>query len=426
MFVDKAKIYIKAGDGGEGRISFRREKYVPNGGPDGGDGGSGGDVIFVVDSNMRTLMDFRYKRKYAAENGQIGGASNSYGKSGNNLYIRIPAGTIVRDVEANQVLGDLKTEGQQLIGAKGGKGGKGNAKFATSTRQTPRFAQPGEKGDERWVELELKLIADVGLVGFPNVGKSTLLSVVTAAKPKISNYHFTTLSPNLGVVELDSNRSFVMADIPGLIEGAHEGVGLGHSFLRHIERTKVIIHILDVSGIEGRDPIEDFKKINEELKLYSEKLASKPQVIACNKMDIPGAEKNYERVNMFLSNEGYEIFPISGATKQGIKTMLDKVYNMLDTYDAYEEEMVEEGEKLLYYKNTDERGFDIKIENGVYIVEGKFVERLLASVNIFDSYSLKYFQRAIRKRGIVDELKQMGINDGDTVKMGQIEFEYFD
>lgn len=426
MFVDKAKIYIKAGDGGEGRISFRREKYVPNGGPDGGDGGSGGDVIFVVDSNMRTLMDFRYKRKYAAENGQIGGASNSYGKSGNNLYIRIPAGTIVRDVEANQVLGDLKTEGQQLIGAKGGKGGKGNAKFATSTRQTPRFAQPGEKGDERWVELELKLIADVGLVGFPNVGKSTLLSVVTAAKPKISNYHFTTLSPNLGVVELDSNRSFVMADIPGLIEGAHEGVGLGHSFLRHIERTKVIIHILDVSGIEGRDPIEDFKKINEELKLYSEKLASKPQVIACNKMDIPGAEKNYERVNMFLSNEGYEIFPISGATKQGIKTMLDRVYNMLDTYDAYEEEMVEEGEKLLYYKNTDERGFDIKIENGVYIVEGKFVERLLASVNIFDSYSLKYFQRAIRKRGIVDELKQMGINDGDTVKMGQIEFEYFD
>lgn len=426
MFIDKAKIYIKAGDGGEGRISFRREKYVPNGGPDGGDGGNGGDVIFLVDRNMRTLMDFRYKRKYAAENGQIGGTSNSYGKSGKNLYIKIPAGTIVKDVETNQVLGDLKAEGRQLVAAKGGKGGKGNAQFATSTRQTPRFAQPGGKGDERWVELELKLIADVGLVGFPNVGKSTLLSVVTAAKPKIANYHFTTLSPNLGVVELDANRSFVMADIPGLIEGAHEGVGLGHSFLRHIERTKVIIHILDVSGIEGRDPIEDFKKINEELRLYSEKLASKPQVIACNKMDIPGAEKNYERVNMFLSSEGYEIFPISGATKQGIRTMLDRVYNILETCEAYEEEIVEEGEKLLYYKNTDEKGFNIKVEDGVYIVEGYFVERLLASVNLLDSDSVKYFQRVIRKRGIVDELKQMGINDGDTVKMGQIEFEYFD
>lgn len=426
MFIDKAKINIKAGDGGEGRISFRREKYVPNGGPDGGDGGKGGDVIFVVDSNMRTLMDFRYKRKHVAENGEIGGANNCYGKSGKNLYVKVPAGTIIRDVEANIVLGDLRKEGQQLIGAKGGRGGKGNAQFATSTRQTPRFAQPGEKGEERFVELELKLIADVGLVGFPNVGKSTLLSVVTAARPKIANYHFTTLSPNLGVVQLDGDRSFVMADIPGLIEGAHEGVGLGHDFLRHIERTKVIIHILDVSGIEGRDPIDDFRKINEELKLYSGKLASKPQVIACNKMDISGAEKNFERVKLFLSNEGYEIFPISGVTKSGVKTLLDRVYNILERYEETEEEIVEETEKLLYHKVTDEKGYKIRIQNGVYIVEGPFVERLLASVNIRDNESLKYFQRVVRKRGIIDELKQMGINDGDTVKMDELEFEYFD
>lgn len=425
MFVDKAKISIKAGDGGEGRISFRREKYVPNGGPDGGDGGNGGDVIFVVDSSMRTLMDFRYKRKHMAENGEIGGPNNCYGKSGKNLYIKIPPGTIIRDAETNLILGDLKTEGQQLVGAKGGKGGKGNAQFATSTRQTPRFAQPGEKGQERLVELELKLIADVGLVGFPNVGKSTLLSVVTAARPKIANYHFTTLSPNLGVVELGANRSFVMADIPGLIEGAHEGVGLGHDFLRHIERTKIIIHVLDVSGIEGRDPIDDFRKINEELRLYSDKLASKPKVIACNKMDIPGAEKNFERVQLFLSDEGYEIFPISGATKLGVRTMLDKVFNMLENYKE-DEEIVEEAEELLYHKNTDERDFQIKIENDVYVVFGQFVERLLASVNLADSDSVKYFQRVIRKRGIIDELKRMGITDGDTVKMGELEFEYFD
>lgn len=425
MFVDKAKISIKAGDGGEGRISFRREKYVPNGGPDGGDGGNGGDVIFVVDSSMRTLMDFRYKRKHIADNGEIGGSNNCYGKSGKNLYIKIPAGTVIRDAETNLVLGDLRTEEQQLIVAKGGRGGKGNAQFATSTRQTPRFAQPGEKGEERLVELELKLIADVGLVGFPNVGKSTLLSVVTAAKPKIANYHFTTLSPNLGVVELDANRSFVMADIPGLIEGAHEGVGLGHDFLRHIERTKIIIHILDVSGIEGRDPIDDFRKINEELRLYSSKLASKPQVIACNKMDIPGAEKNFERVQLFLAGEGYQVFPISGATRLGIRTMLDRVYNMLESYEE-DEEIVEEADELLYHKNTDERDFQIKIENDVYVVFGQFVERLLASVNLSDSDSVKYFQRVIRKRGIIDELKNMGIKDGDIVKMGELEFEYFD
>lgn len=425
MFIDKARIYLKAGDGGDGKVSFRREKYIPNGGPDGGDGGSGGSIIFVADSSMRTLMDFRYKRKHAASNGQTGGANNCYGKSGENLYIKVPVGTIIYDEQSKRALGDLRHEGQELLAAKGGRGGKGNAQFATSTRQAPRFAQPGEKGEEIWIELELKLIADVGLVGFPNVGKSTLLSVVTAARPKIANYHFTTLSPNLGVVELDPGRSFVMADIPGLIEGAHEGVGLGHDFLRHIERTKVIIHVLDVSGTEGRDPIEDFRKINNELKLYSEKLASKPQVIACNKMDIPGSDKNFERVKLFLSGEGYDIFPVSGATKMGIKPMLDRVYNILETMED-EEEIVEVDKDLLYHKYTDAKEFTIKRENEIYVIEGPLAERLLASVNMDDSDSVKYFQRVIRKRGIVDELKSMGINDGDTVKMGNIEFEYYD
>ncbi|MFA7573167.1 MAG: GTPase ObgE [Lutispora sp.] len=425
MFIDKVKIYIKAGDGGDGKISFRREKYIPNGGPDGGDGGNGGSVIFIADSSMRTLMDFRYKRKHIAESGQTGGAKNCYGKSGENLYIKVPVGTVIIDGESKRALGDLRHEDQELMVAKGGRGGKGNAQFATSTRQTPRFAQPGEKGEEMEIEMELKLIADVGLVGFPNVGKSTLLSVVSAATPKIANYHFTTLSPNLGVVELDSERNFVMADIPGLIEGAHEGVGLGHDFLRHIERTKVIIHVLDVSGTEGRDPIEDFRKINNELRLYSEKLASKPQVVACNKMDIPDSEKNFERVRLFLPSEGYDIFPVSGATKMGIKPMLDRVYNILETMEG-EEEIVEVDKDLLYHKYTDKKDFEIRIENDIYVISGPLAERLLASVNMDDSDSVKYFQRVIRKRGIIDELKSMGINDGDTVKMGSIEFEYYD
>ncbi|MDD4833167.1 MAG: GTPase ObgE [Lutispora sp.] len=425
MFIDKVKIYIKAGDGGDGKISFRREKYIPNGGPDGGDGGNGGSVIFIADSSMRTLMDFRYKRKHIAEIGQTGGAKNCYGKSGDNLYIKVPVGTVIIDGESKRALGDLRHEDQELMVAKGGRGGKGNAQFATSTRQTPRFAQPGEKGEEMEIEMELKLIADVGLVGFPNVGKSTLLSVVSAATPKIANYHFTTLSPNLGVVELDSERNFVMADIPGLIEGAHEGVGLGHDFLRHIERTKVIIHVLDVSGTEGRDPIEDFRKINNELRLYSEKLASKPQVVACNKMDIPDSEKNFERVRLFLPSEGYDIFPVSGATKMGIKPMLDRVYNILETMEG-EEEIVEVDKDLLYHKYTDKKDFEIRIENDIYVISGPLAERLLASVNMDDSDSVKYFQRVIRKRGIIDELKSMGINDGDTVKMGSIEFEYYD
>lgn len=425
MFVDKAKILIKAGNGGDGKVSFRREKYAPNGGPDGGDGGAGGNIIFEVSDEMRTLMDFRYKRKHVAESGEGGMPVNSSGKSGQNLTIKVPAGTIIRDVVTGKAIADLKHPGERYIAARGGRGGQGNQHFATSTRQAPRFAQPGEKGDDREVELELKLLADIGLVGFPNVGKSTLLSMVTSARPKIANYHFTTLVPNLGVVDIGDGRSFVLADIPGIIEGAHTGVGLGHDFLRHIERTKVLIHILDASGVEGRDPIEDFKKINEELSLYNPKLATKPQLVACNKMDLPGAEENYEKIKEALEGQGYEIFKISAATKQGIGPLLDKAFNLLEQYKDVEEP-VEEIEDLLYSKDTGQRTFNVRKENEAFIVEGDFVEHLLASVNLDDSDSVKYFQKVLRKRGIVDELKRLGVQDGDTVKLYELEFEYFD
>jgi len=425
MFIDKAKILVKAGDGGEGRISFRREKYVPNGGPDGGDGGDGGDIVFIVDENMRTLMDFRYKRKHVAQNGEMGGVNNSSGKSAENLYIKVPAGTVLRDSETGALLGDLKKTEDKVVIARGGKGGKGNQHYATPTRQVPRFAQPGERGMERWIEMELKLLADVGLVGFPNVGKSTFLSIVTSAKPKIANYHFTTLVPNLGVVNLSGGRNFVIADIPGLIEGAHSGVGLGHDFLRHVERTKVLIHLLDTSGLEGRDPLNDFSKINEELKLYSEKLVNKPQVVACNKMDIPESEENYKRVAEELSRKGYEVFAISAATREGIVPLMDRVYNLLENVKDVEEP-VEEIEELVYHKNTGDKPFNVRKENGAYIVEGEMVEQLIASVNLEDNDSIKYFQKVLRKKGIVDELRQLGVKDGDTVKMQDLEFEYFE
>ncbi len=425
MFIDKAKIFIKSGDGGDGRVAFRREKYAPNGGPNGGDGGDGGNVVFVVDENMRTLMDFRYKRKHVAEDGEMGGNVNCSGRSAEDLIIKVPAGTLLRDVETGSLLGDLKNPGDRVVVALGGKGGKGNQHFATSTRQAPHFAMPGGKGMERWIEMELKLIADVGLVGFPNVGKSTFLSIVTSATPKIANYHFTTLVPNLGVVDLSDGRSFVIADIPGLIEGASSGVGLGHDFLRHVERTKVLIHLLDTSGIEGRDPLEDFYKINDELKIYSEKLVNKPQVVACNKMDIPESEENYKRVAEELSKKGYEVFAVSAATREGIGPLLDRVYNLLESVKDVEEP-VEEILDLVYHNNTSDKPFTVRKENGAYVVEGRLVEQLIASVNMEDNDSIKYFQKVLRKRGIIDELRQFGVKDGDTVKMQDLEFEYFE
>ncbi|MCX7694389.1 MAG: GTPase ObgE [Caloramator sp.] len=419
MFVDVAKIYVKAGDGGHGCVSFRREKYVPFGGPDGGDGGRGGDVIFKVDVNMRTLLDFKYQKKYEAERGENGGTNNKFGKDGEDLVIKVPAGTVIKDAETEKVIADLVEEGQEFIVCKGGRGGRGNTKFATPTRQAPNFAEPGMPGEEKWVTLELKLLADVGLIGFPNVGKSTILSMVTGAKPKIANYHFTTLKPNLGVVEMQGVKSFVLADIPGLIEGAHEGVGLGIDFLRHVERTKVLIHVIDASGIEGRDPIDDFYKINEELKLYSEKLSKKPQIVAANKCDIPGSEENVKRLREELSKFGIEVFEISAATNKGLKEVMLYVSNMLDNiveekeeYDVY----VPEEKKFTYTIRID--------EDGTYVIEGSFVDRLLLSVNIYDSESLKYFHKVLEKRGIIDELRQMGIKDGDLVRMNDFEFEF--
>lgn len=423
MFVDVVKIYVKAGDGGNGSASFRREKYVPLGGPDGGDGGDGGDVVFVVDNSMRTLLDFKYKKKHIASRGENGGGSKMYGRAGEDLVIKIPPGTLIRDAETNKIIADLTEEGKNAVIAKGGRGGRGNAKFATPTRQAPEFAEPGMPGEERWVVLELKLIADVGLVGFPNVGKSTILSMVTGATPKIANYHFTTITPNLGVVDFPGIKSFVLADIPGLIEGAHEGVGLGIEFLRHVERTKLLIHVIDVSGIEGRDPIEDFEKINEELKLYSEKLSKKPQIVAANKTDITGADENFEKLKAEMDKKNIKLFKISAATNSGLRELMLYAGSILDTLSEAEEEDYED------WYIPEEKRFTYTIERddrGVFVVEGSFVDRLLLTVNIYDTQSLRYFQRVLEKRGIFKELREMGARDGDLVRMKDFEFEFMD
>lgn len=422
MFVDIVKIWIKAGDGGNGAVSFRREKYIPNGGPDGGDGGDGGDVVFKVDKNMRTLLDFKYKKKFIAPNGMKGDQSNMFGKSGQDLIISVPPGTVIRDAETDRIIADLKEEGASKVAAKAGRGGRGNARFATATRQAPDFAEPGMPGEGRWVVLELKTIADVGLVGFPNVGKSTILSMVTGARPKIANYHFTTLSPNLGVVEMPGVKSFVLADIPGLIEGAHEGVGLGMEFLRHVERTRVLIHVIDASGIEGRDPVDDFYKINEELKQYSHKLPDKPQIVAANKCDIPGGDENYERLKEEMDKLGIKTFKISAATNQGMRELMLYAAALLDQLppeeELEEEEFIPEEKKFTYEIK--------KADDGAFEVYGSFIDRLLLSANIYDSESLKYFAKVLEKNGIIDELRKMGAKDGDLVRMNDFEFDFIE
>ncbi|MFU0825355.1 GTPase ObgE [Clostridium sp.] len=422
MFIDTAKIFVKSGDGGDGAISFRREKYVPLGGPDGGDGGNGGSVILVADRNLTTLLDFTYRRKYVAEKGQNGSGSKSSGKKGEDLYIKVPMGTVVRDTKTNKIMADLSHDGDSCVVARGGKGGKGNYHFATPTRQAPNFAEPGMPGEEREITLEIKLLADVGLVGFPNVGKSTLLSMVSKARPKIANYHFTTLKPNLGVVKVEGVPAFVMADIPGIIEGASEGVGLGFDFLRHIERTRLLIHVVDISGIEGRDPVDDFKKINEELKNYSVKLWDRPQIIAANKSDMLYDEEVFENFKNELNNMGYDkIFKISAATNEGVNELIKEAARILSTIPVKdleidpEEMYVEEDKKFTY---------DIRVEDGVYIIEGSFVDRLLRSVNVNDPDSLRYFQKVLKSKGIMDELKEMGIEDGDLVRLNDFEFEF--
>ena len=424
MFIDKARIFVKAGNGGNGAVSFRREKYVPAGGPDGGDGGRGASVIFEVDNDLRTLMDFKYQRKYVATPGGDGSKKRQAGKNGEDLVLKVPAGTIIRDEASGKIIADLKHEGDRAVVARGGRGGKGNQHFANAVRQAPNFAKSGTDGEERWVILELKMIADVGLLGFPNVGKSTFLSVVTAAKPKIANYHFTTLTPNLGVVQTKFGDSFVLADIPGLIEGAAEGIGLGHDFLRHVERTKVLIHIVDISGLEGRNALEDFDAINGELKLYNEKLSTRPQVVVANKIDILEDESVYEEFKTTLEERGYKVFKMSAATREGIDDVIAYVSQILK--DGEEIELVSEEE--LYVPELDdeqEEGLQVEIEDGVYVVTGKSLRRIMYSVNFEDMESIQFFQKTMESQGVFDKLREMGIEDGDTVKIYDIEFEFY-
>ncbi|WIV10615.1 GTPase ObgE [Proteiniborus sp. MB09-C3] len=426
MFIDVAKIYIKAGNGGHGAVAFRREKYEPAGGPAGGDGGNGGSVILQVDRNIRTLMDFRYRKHYKAENGEDGKSKMQYGKKGQDLILKVPQGTIVRDAETNKVIADLTEDGRNFVIAKGGRGGKGNMKFTTSTRQAPRFAEGGSNGEELWITLELKLLADVGLVGFPNVGKSTLLSIVTDARPKIADYHFTTLAPNLGVAELEGGRSFVIADIPGLIEGAHMGVGLGHEFLRHIERTRILVHLVDVSSKEGRDPVEDFYKINAELKEYNSKLESKPQIVVANKIDILGDGDGYDRLAKEVRKLGYDIYAISAATGQGIKELENAIWNKIQEVGEPEPAYEITDESKIYELTDKKDEIIIRKEDDKYFVEGYQIEKILNSTNFDDLDSVRYFQKAIKRKGVVDRLKALGINNEDIVNICGYEFEFFD
>lgn len=428
MFVDRAKIFIKSGKGGNGAVSFRREPFVPEGGPDGGDGGKGGDIIFQADENLRTLMDFRFKRKYDAENGQDGMKKKRYGKNGQDMIIKVPVGTVVIDEESGLVMKDLTEHGQSFVAAKGGKGGKGNVKYTTSTRQAPNFAEAGGFAKERNIVLEMKLIADVGLVGFPNVGKSTLLSVSTSAKPKIANYHFTTIEPNLGVVQI-FDTSFVMADIAGIIEGAHEGAGLGHKFLKHIERTKVLIHVVDVSGSEGRDPIEDFDKINSELEQYSPKLMKKPQIVAANKIDLISEEDSkYLEFKTYVESKGYKVFPMSAPINVGVHEILaeaaDKLQQLLE--EPQDEEEYEMFDFEADERDPEYRTVNVDFDGQDFVLSGRQLEKIFNSTNFNDSGSMRYLYKYIEKSGAMDKMKEMGIEDGDIIRVQDFEFEYLD
>ena len=424
MFTDYVKIIAKAGNGGNGAISFRREKYVAAGGPDGGDGGKGGDIYFEVDPDSNTLIDFRYNKKFKAENGKNGEGAHKYGKSGEDLYIKVPIGTIIRDAKTNKVLADLSSEGQKELILAGGRGGKGNSHFATSTRQAPRFAQDGEKGEEKELILELKLLADVGLIGFPNVGKSTFLSMTTSATPKIADYHFTTLEPNLGVVKTEYGDSFVIADIPGIIEGASEGTGLGLQFLRHIERTRLLLHVIDVSGSEGRNPVQDFNTINEELKKYSEKLSQRTQIIVANKVDILQDESLYQELEKTAKEHNMEIYKISAATGDGIPELLKHVSEVLKTLPK--EDLLEIEDEKVYTLDDKDDEYTIEKEDGKFVIKGEAVERIMRRVNIEDNESLYYFQESLDNLGVNEKLKKMGIQEGDIVKIDDYELEWED
>ncbi|WP_077614604.1 GTPase ObgE [Caenibacillus caldisaponilyticus] len=424
MFVDQVNIYVKGGDGGNGIVAFRREKYVPNGGPAGGDGGKGGDVVFVVDEGLRTLMDFRYQKHFKADRGENGGPKNQHGKNAKDLVVRVPPGTVVYDRNTGALLADLTKHGERAVIARGGRGGRGNARFATPANPAPRHAENGEPGEEREVTLELKLLADVGLVGFPSVGKSTLLSVVSSAKPKIAAYHFTTIVPNLGVVSLEDGRSFVIADLPGLIEGAHQGAGLGHQFLRHIERTRVIVHVIDMAATEGRDPYEDFVKINEELRQYEWRLLERPQVIAANKMDMPGAEENLRAFKEKLNDDSIPIYPISALTRTGLTALLAHVADLVERTPTFPIH-VEDGQGAVYKFAEKEPKFEImKDDDGAFVVKGAAVERLFRMTDFNRDESVRRFARALRRMGVDDALREHGIEDGDTVRILDFEFEF--
>ena len=422
QFVDVAKIHVKAGNGGNGVVTFHREKYIAAGGPDGGDGGRGGNVVFRGEKNLSTLMDFRYKRKYAAQNGEDGRGGNQSGRGAEDLIVKVPIGTVVKDAESGLVIADVSEEKDYII-AKGGKGGLGNQHFATPTRQIPNFAKPGYKGEERDVILELKLIADVGLIGFPNVGKSTLISTISSAKPKIANYHFTTLSPVLGVVRVDDEASFVAADIPGIIEGASEGVGLGHDFLRHVERCRLLLHVVDVSGSEGRDPIEDFKLINKELVNFSLELSQRPQIAIANKADI-ATQEQIDTFKAFCHEQGIQLFVISAATRQGLDNLVQTVYNELQKLPPvtiYEPEFVEKVEV------ADGNKFEIhRADDAAFEIDAPWLLDILYTSDIDDYSSLQYFQRRLQASGIIDKLKEMGVKEGDTIRIDDFEFDYVD
>lgn len=425
MFADRARIIIKSGKGGDGHVSFRREKFVPNGGPDGGDGGKGGDIIFEVDEGLNTLTDYRHRRKFAAQAGEEGGKKNCHGKNGADLILKVPEGTVIKDAESGKVIADMSGDNKRQIILTGGRGGLGNQHYATSTMQAPKYAQPGGESIEIEVQLELKVIADVGLVGFPNVGKSTFLSRVTNAKPKIANYHFTTLNPNLGVVDLDGN-GFVIADIPGLIEGASEGIGLGHEFLRHIERTKVIIHMVDGASVEGRDPLEDIKAINKELEAYDPAILEKPQVIAANKMDVcmEGSEEIIEKLRKEFEPKGIEVFSISAVSGQGVKELLYHVQELLKT--CPEEVTVYEPEFDPALRFFGEEPFTVEVnEEGEYVVEGPRIEKMLGYTNIDSEKGFLFFQRFLKEQGILKQLEELGIEEGDTVRMYGLMFDYY-
>ena len=427
MFVDRAKIYIKSGKGGNGCVSFRREPFVPEGGPDGGDGGKGGDIVFEADRNLRTLMDFRYKKKYEAENGQDGMKKKKFGKNGRDLVIKVPMGTVVIDEETGLVMKDLTEDGQRFVAAKGGKGGKGNTNFKNSVRQAPNFAEAGGFAKERTVILEMKMIADVGLVGFPNVGKSSLLETATSARPKIENYHFTTIAPNLGVVQI-FDTSFVMADIAGIIEGAHKGLGLGLKFLKHIERTKVLIHVVDVSGSEGRDPVEDFEKINKELAMYSERVAKKPMLVAANKIDMIDEDSpEYKRFKDYVEKKGYRVFPISAPINLGVQPLLSAAAEELQKAE------LEPQEEEYEYFDFDSDDIDPNYrevyaskDGDVFVLSGKQLQKIFDSTNFNDMGSLRYLYKYLEKRGGIEKLLDMGLQEGDTIRIFDYEFEYWD